>query len=168
MKAISLWQPWASLVAIGAKRIETRHWYPPDSVIGKRIYIHAAKRWTREEQEVCELEPFNSVLQKHFGLDSEFPPLYRSILPLGALVGTAILRMAVPTERCRMVSHEWLPVGYKIGAVEVGRTSVDLSPQEVEFGNYGKGRFAWLLEDISLLAEPIPYAGTQGFFEVAI
>ncbi len=26
MKAISLWQPWASLVAAGVKRHETRHW----------------------------------------------------------------------------------------------------------------------------------------------
>ena len=26
MKALSLWQPWASLIAIGAKRYETRSW----------------------------------------------------------------------------------------------------------------------------------------------
>ncbi len=26
MKAISLWQPWASLMADGRKKIETRHW----------------------------------------------------------------------------------------------------------------------------------------------
>lgn len=26
MKALSLWQPWASLVALGEKRIETREW----------------------------------------------------------------------------------------------------------------------------------------------
>lgn len=26
MKAISLWQPWASLMAVGAKRYETRSW----------------------------------------------------------------------------------------------------------------------------------------------
>lgn len=27
MKAISLWEPWASLMALGAKRVETRAWY---------------------------------------------------------------------------------------------------------------------------------------------
>lgn len=27
MKAISLWQPWASLIAIKAKKVETRAWY---------------------------------------------------------------------------------------------------------------------------------------------
>ncbi|MBP0020973.1 MAG: ASCH domain-containing protein, partial [Cyanobacteria bacterium SBLK] len=25
-KAISLWQPWASLIAMGRKKFETRHW----------------------------------------------------------------------------------------------------------------------------------------------
>lgn len=29
MKALTLWQPWASLVAIGAKQYETRHWATP-------------------------------------------------------------------------------------------------------------------------------------------
>lgn len=29
MKALSLTQPWATLVAIGAKKIETRSWYTP-------------------------------------------------------------------------------------------------------------------------------------------
>ena len=43
MKAISLWQPWASLIACEAKRIETRSWKPPQSLIGERIAIHAAQ-----------------------------------------------------------------------------------------------------------------------------
>jgi activating signal cointegrator 1 len=36
-------QPWASLVADGDKEIETRSWRPPQSAVGKRIAIHAAK-----------------------------------------------------------------------------------------------------------------------------
>ena len=41
MKAISLWQPWASAVSVGSKRIETRHWstnhrgpicFPPEPI----------------------------------------------------------------------------------------------------------------------------------------
>ncbi len=51
MKAISIWQPWASLIAIGAKQIETRSW-----ATGYRglLVIHAAKRWEHEEQrEAC-------------------------------------------------------------------------------------------------------------------
>ena len=42
MKAITLWQPWASLIAAGAKTIETRTWSPPHSLIGQPLAIHAA------------------------------------------------------------------------------------------------------------------------------
>ena len=48
MKAISLWQPWASAIALGCKRIETRHWA---THYRGPIAIHAAKRWTLEERE---------------------------------------------------------------------------------------------------------------------
>lgn len=41
MKAISLWQPWASAMALGWKRNETRHW--PTKYRGP-LLIHAAKK----------------------------------------------------------------------------------------------------------------------------
>ncbi len=41
MKALSLWQPWASLMADGRKKIETRHWQPPACLIGQELAIHA-------------------------------------------------------------------------------------------------------------------------------
>lgn len=51
MKAITLWQPWATLVAMGYKHIETRSWQP--GYCGP-IAIHAAKKlpesgWGREK-----------------------------------------------------------------------------------------------------------------------
>lgn len=42
MKAISLWQPWASLMAMGLKKVETRHW--PTRYRGP-LLIHAAKKF---------------------------------------------------------------------------------------------------------------------------
>lgn len=44
MKAISLWQPYASLIAAGKKTIETRTHSRRRSLAGQRIAIHAAKR----------------------------------------------------------------------------------------------------------------------------
>ena len=41
VKAITIWQPWASLVAVGAKTMETRSW--PTKYRGP-IAIHAAQR----------------------------------------------------------------------------------------------------------------------------
>lgn len=44
MKAITLWQPWATLIAIYAKVWETRSFAPPSYLVGERIAIHAAAR----------------------------------------------------------------------------------------------------------------------------
>lgn len=54
MKAISLWQPWASAMALGSKRIETRHW--ATSYRGT-LAIHAAKRFVQKEQEGNRVSP---------------------------------------------------------------------------------------------------------------
>lgn len=44
MKALSLWQPWASLMADGRKLIETRSWPPPVWLIGQNYAIHATMK----------------------------------------------------------------------------------------------------------------------------
>ena len=56
MRAISLWQPWASAIAVGAKRVETRHWSTPyrgplaihaakRKVVDELIYYHSSPNW---------------------------------------------------------------------------------------------------------------------------
>jgi len=52
LKAISLWQPWASAIAFGLKRIETRSWSTPYRGV---IAIHAAKRWTADERDYADM-----------------------------------------------------------------------------------------------------------------
>lgn len=42
--ALTVWQPWASLIAIGAKPFEFRSWPAPASLIGKSLAIHAGAR----------------------------------------------------------------------------------------------------------------------------
>jgi hypothetical protein len=42
MKAISIKQPWASLIAHGIKDIENRTWKCPQKHIGQRVLIHAS------------------------------------------------------------------------------------------------------------------------------
>ena len=37
---------------------------------------------------------------------------------------------------------------------------------EEALGNYGPGRFGWILDDITMLAEPVPFRGMQGLFDV--
>lgn len=83
MKALTLWQPWASLMAEGAKHIETRSWWPPRNQLRTLIAIHAG-----------------------MGADIEFrkDPEVRAALPRGhvsprgALVAVGYLSGAVNTE----------------------------------------------------------------------
>lgn len=44
MKALTIWQPWASLIAYGYKAYEFRGWLPPKHMWGTRIAIHASAR----------------------------------------------------------------------------------------------------------------------------
>lgn len=59
MKGLTLTQPWATLVAIGAKRVETRSW---STNYRGPIAIHAAKGFPPEARALCDEEPFRSCL----------------------------------------------------------------------------------------------------------
>ena len=74
MKAISLHQPYASLIADGVKHEETRSWKPPMELIGERIAIHAALK--------CD----------------HLAPERRALYPFGAVVATAVLWDAIQVD----------------------------------------------------------------------
>jgi hypothetical protein len=80
--AISLWQPWATLVAIGAKRIETRGWSP---WYRGALVIHASKRFAVPERDLCDWPIFKVALARG-GYTSW------KELPLGAAVCLTELR----------------------------------------------------------------------------
>ena len=80
MKAISLWQPWASMMGRG-KCIETRHWPAPEWLIGQRVAIHAAKR---------PLTGSERWLLAELGCYGRF--IDADALPFGAIVSVATLR----------------------------------------------------------------------------
>jgi hypothetical protein len=44
MKALTIKQPWASLIMFGGKDIENRDWAAPAWLLGKRIAIHCSKK----------------------------------------------------------------------------------------------------------------------------
>jgi len=60
MKALTLTQPWATLVILGVKRIETRGWATP---YRGRIAIHAAKGWHRDDIEFA----FDTEIERELG-----------------------------------------------------------------------------------------------------
>jgi len=113
MRAISLWQPWATLVAHGLKTIETRHWRPHTSALGQTIAIHATLRTT--ELGLAETEPFRRALA---GLD----------LPLGAIVGTVRLAgcTQIDAEFARELRQD-LPDEFAFGNYAPGRFAWQLA-----------------------------------------
>ena len=80
MKTLSLLQPHASLIAIGAKKIETRSW---STKYRGPLAIHSSKGFLKFVRELCKIEPFKTVLSKA-GFDLKN-------LPLGKVVATCNL-----------------------------------------------------------------------------
>lgn len=98
MKALTIWQPWASLIITGAKPYEFRGHRAPRTIIGQSIVIHAGRRSVeREEVEdmigLFELYP-DDAAELCLHRDQAIPVLeafLRGELPMGAGLGTAIV-----------------------------------------------------------------------------
>jgi activating signal cointegrator 1 len=89
MKAITVLQPWAHLLLIGAKRYEIRSWKTKHRGI---LLIHAGRRLTDTARNLCTVEPFRSTLaQAGIKRPSE--------LPLGVLLGSLIVEDCLPTDQ---------------------------------------------------------------------
>lgn len=172
MKALSLHQPYASLIAEGVQWIETRSWPAPKALIGERIAIHAAKS---EPPDQLKRGPFTVYRQAYATrlLDERPPITDRWIaLPLGAVVCTARLTDCIPIVA---PSDEWRNPPY-IEVESSGRVvhyqqltpifvgGFDVSDQ-LPYGDFTVGRYAWLLADIEPCDPPAPATGRQRLWE---
>lgn len=83
MRAISLWQPWASLWLTPSKIHETRHWPTPYRGL---LAVHAAKRPIGEVSEELDTICFH-----------QFGSQWRRALPRGALIGQVNLISCIET-----------------------------------------------------------------------
>ena len=102
MRAISLWQPWASLWMTDHKLHETRHWRT--SYRGP-LYVHAAKRPIGKMDLSLDLE---ALCRKTWGVN------FRDRLPLGAVIGIVDLiecseTQTVGTTDIDKVCGDWTP-----------------------------------------------------------
>lgn len=69
VKVLSLMQPWAHLVVIGAKKIETRSW---DTKYRGPLLIHASKRFTEEQAKLCQQSPFNRYIDNLHDIETGY------------------------------------------------------------------------------------------------
>ena len=135
-KAISLHQPWASLIAMGFKHYETRHW---QTHYRGKLIICAAKKNTKQQR--LDYENLASIL----GIDLTQNPWYR--LPFGQAIALCNLT------DCVKMTEDFIEVQ---------------SESEQLCGHWEPGRFAWKLDDISLISPPIPIKGQQGLWDVEL
>lgn len=162
MKALTVWQPWASLIAIGAKPYEFRSWEPPAWIVGQRIAIHAGKRPVRKTEVralICNLDG-RAFARERPALAKEIalPFLCRVLegladeccfgadkiaLPYSQIVCTAIVGVGKPGDVC---AREF--------GIDVGNDS----DREGQF-NWG-----WPMIDIRTVMPPIPIRGAQGLW----
>ena len=160
MKAKTLYQPFASLIAEGFKTIETRSQPPPLSLIGQRIAIHAGKRPIHIEEWSYEMR---------YDLSYKFEDSSRQASwPYGVVVATAVLQCAhiairPPSGRC-FLGASWLMDSCAIrdgGSGPFYHEEVEPDP----FGDFSEGRWLWFLRDVEKVVPPAPAKGSQGWWE---
>lgn len=152
MKVLTLWEPWATLYAHGIKKIETR---PGPTKYRDTYLIHAAKKWTKQQEKICIKEPFFSALQNINALVLLSGKYYSFNFNLGHIIG------AVDIKLCAII-------GEFFGDTNISMTDWNdetvIKEPELSFGDYTPGRYAWLGKNHRVLENPIPYKGQQGYY----
>lgn len=156
MKAITLWQPWASLLACGAKQFETRSW--ATSYRGP-IAIHAAAKSISSILAECfpcyqwDFHPSNAAFKGFLkACGYETIDTLRS-LPLGAVVATAELI------GCRQMLQN--PYDGVIHFLDETDAAICPTSRELFLGDWTPGRYAWEFSNMKMLDKPIPAKGGQ-------
>lgn len=149
MKALTLWQPWASLVIAGCKPYEFRGWRAPRSIVGQRIVIHASARRVAP-REVDQLRRLLQAGGRYAAqtcltpVDVALKVLSAGEWPLGVGMGTAIVGEP----------RSGAEIGADFGAIN----AVNDSDRELHC-NWG-----WPMLEIEAWPHPIPMRGAQGLW----
>lgn len=139
VKVLSLTQPWATLLVLGFKRVETRSWYPNHVEI-ESLWIHASKGAStfglRYLREMCQTWPFRQCLAEagYNGFDE---------LPRGQMLGRGTLAGYRTLNERQTLDYNNQPI----------------SEHEYAFGDYAVGRRGWLFDSMEKLETPIPAKG---------
>lgn len=159
MKALTIWQPWASLIIAGAKPYEFRSWCPPASLVGQRIVIHAAARKIDKE----ETSDLYNVLRNREAC---------STIAAAAAETCLIANKALPIlGRAWIPFRDPLPMAAGIGTAVIGEPRLGTEIAE-EFGvprandsdRDEHANWGWPMLDIEAWPEPVPMRGKQGLW----
>jgi hypothetical protein len=156
-KALTVWQPWASLIVMGAKPHEFRRWKFTDKphlarLVGQRVVVHAGSRPPR-------LSEIDDVLQRiddgESGLNDEraLPLLNELRRYVECKDREAILRLT--------------PLAAAVGSAALGepRSVIELFKDTIaDSERLDEHVYGWPMNDPVQFAQPLPAAGAQGFW----
>lgn len=136
-KVITVRQPWATLLAAGKKRIETRSW---KTNYRGELYIHAAMK---------------GLL---FGI-SEMPDgaWYRALILLGLKESFDWFPTGAVIGKVNLVNC------LRIDELTAALIK-EQNPDEYAFGDFTPGRYAWVMEGAVLFHDPVCVPGKQGLW----
>ncbi|MFW6027183.1 MAG: ASCH domain-containing protein [bacterium] len=146
MKALTLWQPWASLVAIGIKQYEFRRWPAPRAFVGERIVIHAAKR----PVDPAEIGALLNDRERLAGSLGTFDPA------------------EITFARDYIEGQDGIfPLGCGLAEATVGtpRRAIDLFRAHMDPDEIDPDMWAWPMEAVEEFRKPVPARGAQGFWD---
>ncbi len=149
MKVLTIFQPWASLIVLGAKPYEFRGWdYATRfrSLVGQRVVIHAACRPIKH-REIC--DTLERIAADESSLVKE--------------IAVPLLERVRDAHKCRGV----LETGAGLGTAILGRpesVTTLFADKVADSDRLDHSLFAWPLTEINRWAEPIPMRGYQGFW----
>lgn len=145
LRALSLIQPYATLIALGYKCNETRSFSTKHR---GPLLIHASLGKRREFRQICEDDPIiRGILAKH---ELTFETLPRGVI-LCSCELLAVSQIIEPTMDAQPG---------ELNPLTIGQT-------ERACGNYEPGRFAWHLGDVQVLPEPLRATGSLGLWNPA-
>lgn len=141
LKVITLIQPWATLIALGEKKIETRSW---KTFYRGPLLIHAGKNI---DKYACEEYYIKGTLQEHgYSLNN---------LPTGSIIAK------VDLIDCIEINQGTDPIYRRANLIN----GTKIEGNEYSFGDYTPGRYAWKLDNVQILKQPIPAKGKLNLWE---
>lgn len=151
MKALTIWQPWASLIMAGAKRYEFRGWPAPAWMVGAPMATHAGARPVKREEVkglIARLKVSTRAWETALDPEIAIPILERvlarpDILPLSSVLGRVTVGKPV---RSWEVAGEF---GGKVNDSDRDKHS----------------NWAWPMRDIHVFEPFHPCAGKQGLWD---
>lgn len=155
MKALTLTQPYASLVIWEEKWLETRSW---STTYRGPLAIHAAKAIPSDLMERMKDECLNSRGWFWDAFKRNWIA-YPTALPRGAVLGTVELVNCVPVERVHVVRT------MDLQRTEIHHGEYLAGYQDEAFGDFSPGRYAWVLGNPVRFEQPIPARGALGLWE---